>query len=234
MHISPVRKHDRTWARNNKEKAEAFADHLESTFQPTAVRTMDNLRRIEETRMQNIPTITPKEILIAIKDNINPKKALEFDLITGGILKQLPQKAINKLTHLYNAAYRLKYVPSYREAAEVIMLTKPGKPATEVTSYRPISLLPVLSKLFEKLLLKRLKPILQVKQFIPTHQFGFRHRHPKMDQVHRITILTEKTLEEKQVCPTVFLDVAQAFDKVWHEGLFHKLELLLSTEYSQN
>jgi hypothetical protein len=48
----PVRKHDRTWARNNKQKSEAFADHLERTFQTNAERTMDNLRRIEETRMR--------------------------------------------------------------------------------------------------------------------------------------------------------------------------------------
>jgi len=57
-----------------------------------------------------------------------------FDLITGEILKQLPKKAIVKLTHLYNAAFRLKDVPSYWNAPEVIMLPKPGEPATEVTS----------------------------------------------------------------------------------------------------
>jgi hypothetical protein len=113
------------------------------------------------------------------------------------------------------------------------MLPKPGKPAIEITSYRPISLLPVLSKLFEKLLLKRLKPILEAKKIIPTHQFGFQHKHSTIDQVRNITTLIEKTLEEKQECSTIFLDVAQAFDKVWHEGLFHKLELLLPTEYSQ-
>jgi hypothetical protein len=54
-----------------------------------------------------------------------------------------------------------------------------------------------------------------------------------IDQVHRTTILIEKTLEEKQVCSIIFWDVAHASDKVWHEGLFHKLELLLPTEYSQ-
>jgi hypothetical protein len=113
------------------------------------------------------------------------------------------------------------------------MLLKPGKPATEVTSYRPISLLPVLSKLFEKLLLKRLKPIIEEKQIIPNHQFGFRDKHSTIDQVHRITSIIEKALEEQQVCSTVFLDVAQAFDTVWHEGLFYKLEMLLPTEYSQ-
>jgi len=42
----------------------------------------------------------------------------------------------------------------------------------------------------------------------------------------------EKTLEGKQVSSSLFLYVAQAFDKVWHEGLFHKLEFLLPTEYS--
>jgi hypothetical protein len=54
-------------------------------------------------------------------------------------------------------------VPSYWKAAEVIMIPKPGKSVAEVTSYRPIPLLPVVSKLFEKLLLKRLKPILDEK-----------------------------------------------------------------------
>jgi hypothetical protein len=119
-------------------------------------------------------------------------------------------------------------VPSYWKGAEVIRILKPGKPATKVTSYRPI-LLPVLSKLLEKLLLKRLKPILQEKQIIPNHQFGFRHKHSTKNQVHTITTLIEKTLEEKQVCSTGFLDVAQAFDKVWHEGFYYKLELFLPT-----
>jgi retron-type reverse transcriptase len=154
-------------------------------------------------------------------------------LISGEILKQLPKKAIVKLTYLYSAAFPVKYVPSYWKAAEVIMIPKPGKPATEVTSYRPISLLPVLSKLFKKILLKRLKPILDERQIISTHQFGFRSNHSTTDQVHRIITLTEMTLEEKQVCSSLFLDVAQAFDKVWHEGLLHKTELFLPMEYSR-
>jgi len=53
-------KDDRTWARNNKEKAEAFADLLERTFQPNEEKIMDNLRRIEETQIQQIPPTTPK------------------------------------------------------------------------------------------------------------------------------------------------------------------------------
>jgi hypothetical protein len=111
------------------------------------------------------------------------------------------------------------------------MLPKPGNPATEVTSYKPISLLPVLSKLFYKLLVQRLKPIIEEKQIIPNHQFGFREKHLTIDQ--KITTIIEKALEKQQVCSTVFLDVAKAFDTVWHEGLFYKLEQLLPMEYSQ-
>jgi hypothetical protein len=67
------------------------------------------------------------------------------------------------------------------------MLLKPGKPPKNVGSFRPISLLPSLSKLLEKLLLKRLKPIIEEKNLIPEHQFGFRNKHSTIDQVHRVT-----------------------------------------------
>ena len=75
-------------------------------------------------------------------------------MLTGVILQQLPNKAIVKLINIFNAALLLKHVPSYWKVAEVIMIPKPGKPVNEVTSYRPISLLSILSKLFEKLFLK--------------------------------------------------------------------------------
>jgi Reverse transcriptase (RNA-dependent DNA polymerase) len=132
---------------------------------------------------------------------------------------------------LINASFRLRYVPSLWKIAEVIMIPKPGKPPHEKSSYRPISLLPVISKLFEKLLLKRLKPIIERKKLIPTHQFGFRNNHSTIDQIHRIITIIENTLENKKVCSTVFLDVAQAFDKVWHEGLIQKLKKFLPRQF---
>ena len=112
------------------------------------------------------------------------------------------------------------------------MIPKPGKPPHEAASYRPISLLPVMSKLFEKLLIKRLKPVIERKNLIPNHQFGFRSKHSTIDQVHRITNIVENALEEKKVCSAVFLDVAQAFDKVWHEGLNYKLRAILPKQYA--
>jgi hypothetical protein len=93
--------------------------------------------------------------------------------------------------------------------AEVIMIPKPGKNLSEVESYQPISLLPIMSQQFEKLILKRLKSIIAEKHLVRTHQFGFRQNHSTIDQVHRITGIIEKTLENKGLCSAVFLNIAR-------------------------
>ncbi|KAJ4443767.1 hypothetical protein ANN_05545 [Periplaneta americana] len=67
----------------------------------------------------------------------------------------------------------------------MFLIPKPGKPPNEVTSYLPISLLPILSKLFEKLFSKILSSILSDSNIVPDHQFGFRREHSTIEQIHR-------------------------------------------------
>lgn len=224
-YVPPIRKEDGSWARCDQDKAEMYARHLEHAFQPNNIASeldIEQNQPLSETR-EKIKYFTPIEIAKEIDTNINIKKAPGYDQINPKILKELPKKAMIHLTHIYNAILRTEYVPKQWKRAQVIMLLKPGKPPEQVTSYRPISLLPSLSKLFEKLLLKRLKPIIEVKQIIPEHQFGFRSKHSTIEQVHRVTNIINKALEEKKYCCGVFLDIAQAFDKVWHKGLLIKL-----------
>ena len=111
------------------------------------------------------------------------------------------------------------------------MILKPSKPPHEKESYRPISLLSIIAKLFERLLLARLKPVIEERNLIPTHQFGFREKHSTIEQVHRVTNVIESTLENKKICAGVFLDVAQAFDRVWHQGLQYKLHRDLPKQF---
>jgi hypothetical protein len=110
------------------------------------------------------------------------------------ILKQLPPKGIVMLTHLFNVAFRAE---SWK-VAEVVTIPKPGKPPHEVQSYRLISLLPVISKVFEKLILKRLKPMIQNAKLIADHQFGFRQKHSITDRITNVP--NRKNLEGKQIC----------------------------------
>ena len=111
------------------------------------------------------------------------------------------------------------------------MISKPGKDPHEVSSYRPISLIPILSKVLEKIITKRLRPVIETEEIIPSHQFGFREKHSTIDQVHRITDIIENAYNDKKVCSAVFLDVSQAFDKVWHEGLIFKLKSQLPKSF---
>jgi hypothetical protein len=89
-------------------------------------------------------------------------------------------------------------------------------------------LLPILSKLFEELFLTIIQPILHDKRIIPDHQFGFRQKHAIIEQVRRITNVINKALESNKYCTAAFLDISQAFDKVWHEVLLYKIKTLFS------
>lgn len=222
--VPPILLENDIWARTDQQKADAFAELLEDTFKPN-VNDSPDPTLMEYINQDNKPIkkVTLKELKREIKYNLNPKKSPGFDLITGRVLKMLPTKGLQMLLILINATIRLTHVPDTWKVAEMIMITKPGKEPTLLKSYRPISLLPIMSKLFEKLLLKRIIPIINEKKLLPNHQFGFRKKHSTIEQVHRLISIIEKALEGNEVCSAIFLDVAQAFDKVWHEGLLYKL-----------
>jgi hypothetical protein len=106
------------------------------------------------------------------------------------------------------------YFPAQWKVEKIILHFKPGKSPNEPMSYRPISLLLILSKVYEKLFLHRLLPITENRRLLPDHQFGFRRRHFTIDQTHRIVHKINEALETKQYCSAVFLEITQAFDRV--------------------
>jgi hypothetical protein len=232
----PIRTHLGTWASSNIHKAHAFAHHLAEVFQP---HPSENLPEEEEaitpfleTPYQlepPIPSISRTEVH-AISSNLHPKKSSGYDLLTGRILQALPSIAIQFLTQLFSAALLLGYFPAQWKVAQIILLLKPGKPPHEITSYRPISLLPVISKVFEKLL-NRILPLVASHSLIPAHQFGFRKRHSTIEQTHRVVQQIQAALETKQYWSAAFLDISQACDKVWHTGLLYKLRRALPLNY---
>lgn len=234
VHSPPIKKPDGSWAKTATDKAETFSLFLQEAFTPNPEskfedEKIDFKKEFEKTsRCEPVPmrAVTPDEVLELIKYKIKRKKAPGKDQITGEILKQLPGVAIAKLATIFSAAMSLTHVPAGWKEAEVIVIPKAGKPPHEVSSYRPISLLPVIGKLFERVYLKRLLPLVEERGIIPDHQFGFRSRHSTIEQVNRVVNVIEDALEGRKVCSCVFLDVSQAFDRVFHESLlftFYKL-----------
>jgi hypothetical protein len=78
------------------------------------------------------------------------------------------------------------------------MIKKPGKNPDDITLYRPVSLLSILSKILEKILLKRLPPIIDESKLIPSYQFGFRKKHGIIEQAHRLVNKINNDLESKR------------------------------------
>lgn len=227
-HEPPIRLPDGSWAKSDDEKAEAFANHLEEVFQPNESKQNyhppnDILPSIK------LPKIKLKSVQFIINSQMDPKKAPGHDKITGKMVKELPPSAIRRLAQLFNAILRTGHFPETWKLSTVTMIPKPGKDITKIASYRPISLLPTLSKLFEKIVLHKMMP--EISKLIPLHQFGFQAKHGTIEQVHRIVAEIRKAFEEKKYCSAIFLDVAQAFDKVWHDGLLYKVKCKLPQLY---
>jgi hypothetical protein len=126
---------------------------------------------------------------------------------------------------------RLTYFSILWKFAHIIMIHIAGKPPDRVTSYRPISLLRIMSKIFERILLKRIQMDDDINTKIPAHQFGFRENHSTTQQCHWIVNEIIKSLEENKLCTATFLDIQQAFDRVWHGGLLYTLKPTFPTPY---
>ncbi|KAH8329756.1 hypothetical protein KR074_011685, partial [Drosophila pseudoananassae] len=115
-----------------------------------------------------------KAELITIMSN---NKAPGDDGINAIALKMLPPPSIQLITRIYNRCLEIGYFPSTWKRGQVTMIPKPGKREANLSSYRPISLLPMLSKILERVFLSRALPVFDEAGLIPDHQFGFRRRH---------------------------------------------------------
>jgi hypothetical protein len=91
-----------------------------------------------------------------------PKKAPGYDPITGRILKEMPRKGTAHLTRICSSiSIRTGYFLDQKQLAHFLTILEPGKQLDEFNSCRAISLLPIMSKIFVKPVLKRLCLILE-------------------------------------------------------------------------
>jgi len=99
------------------------------------------------------------------------------DGITPLILRHLSRKTLAHLTYLFNHLLRLGHFPTCWKRAKVVPIPKPNKPGNDPNSYRPISLLSTLGKLFESIVAARLTSFVNRHHLLPHTQFGFRKKH---------------------------------------------------------
>ncbi len=128
------------------------------------------------------------------------------------------------LSHLFNEILTSGHVPVQWKKGIITPIFKGGgKLKTSPDSYRGITLLPVISKVFEIILSRRLPQICESTSFPDPHQCGFQRG---LSSLHASLILQETVHhynERHDAAKVVLLDSAKAFDTVWHDGLLWKL-----------
>ena len=103
------------------------------------------------------------------------------------------------------------------------MLIKPDKPPSQTTSYRPITLLSAIMKLFERVIEKRLRKHLEDNGFFSKYQSGFRKSKSTNDHLFRLSQTIMESFNRVEHVIAAFLDVEKAIDNVWHNGLRYKI-----------
>ena len=106
---------------------------------------------------------------------LKPKKAAGMDNIPSKLVKDCASEISNPLTYIINLSLETSTIPSEWKLAKVIPLFKSGK-SSEVDNYRPISILPILSKVQEKIVHRQLMNRLEANKLLFNKQFGFRSK----------------------------------------------------------
>ena len=143
--------------------------------------------------------------------------------INKTILKHLPEAALSILQQIFNSALSAGYFPDTWKIATIRLITKAGKNSRRVENYRPISLLEVPGKIFERILNKRLRQHLEFNNLHNPHQHGFRQERGTTTALALITEQIAQYKADNGLCNIVLRDISKAFDKVWHQGLKYKL-----------
>jgi len=228
-------------AHSDSEKAEALVGNLETQFQPVTDPSVPAVIETVYVELRSYflsPAIepqltTPDEVHEAIR-GLKVSKAPGPNDLPNRALKHLPTRVVSLLVRVFNAILRTHHLPPTWKQARVISILKPGKDTALPSFYRPISLLDMIGKPFEKILLVRILQVVKERGLLRDEQFGFRPKHSISLQLARLVERITRNFDEKRPTGTVFLEVAKAFDTVWIDGLLYKLTLLKFPSYIVN
>ena len=153
--------------------------------------------------------------------NLKNHKSPGLDGLTAEILKVSHDVLVEKLTHLVNESLKSGTFPQVLKAARVVPIFKSGKKSIR-ENYRPISVLSVLSKIFERVVHERLYNFMDKNKLLYPRQFGFRS---KLSPIHALSDITEIIKDNSNLdISCILLDLQKAFDTRNHDILLYKLE----------
>ena len=172
-------------------------------------------------KLHNIP-VTPK-MVIKVVMNLDFSKASGPDCIPVVVLKNCEPELSYILTELFNKCLKESCFPDYWKVLSVVPVFKNIGESSTAKNYRPVSLLSVVSKVFEKLVNNRIVDHLEKCGVFSDFQYGFRSSRSTADLLTVVSDRIARAFNRSGATQAVTLDISKAFDRVWHAGLLHKL-----------
>ena len=167
------------------------------------------------------------DTLITIVKFLKRGKAPGPDIIRNEVLRLGTTTSLfHHLARIFTSSIQIGYIPTARKFATLRMLLKPDKLPSLTTSYRPISLMSSIMKLFEQVIEQRLRSYLEDIGFINKYQSGYRQNKSTDDHLFRLSQSVMESFSRGEHVVAAFLAVEKAFDNVWHNGLGYKIFIL--------
>ena len=163
--------------------------------------------------------------IIKIIRALNINKSHGHDDISIRMIKICDSALVKPLSIIFHNCIKSGSFPYTWKKSNVIPVHKKNDKQL-INNYRPVSLLPIFGKIFERIIFNNIYKYLDEHNLLNPNQSGFR---PKDSCVYQLLEITHNIFSSFDCNPTletraVFLDISKAFDKVWHEGLVFKLK----------
>lgn len=211
--------------------ADGFCDYF-SNIGPQLSATIPVSSKDEESYLMSKRTRNTRSIFVSPTDpeevrkiilGMKSKRSSGHDSMSTSFLKQIATEICSPLSLLINKSFEEGKVPECLKMAVVIPIYK-SQDHDLFSNYRPISLLPSISKVFEKVMYKRLNGFLEINEILYQSQYGFRGSHSTVQAIHEFISNTVDAMENKMSTIGVFLDLSKAFDTINHKILLRKLD----------
>ena len=167
-------------------------------------------------------TFTCDDIATLIK-NLDPNKAHDHNMISIRMLKLCGKSICKPLNLNFKSCIKQGKFPTEWKKANVVSVHKKGDKQI-LKNYRPVSLLPICGKIFERLIYNNVFEYFIESNLISQNQSGFKPGDSCIHQLISITHEIYQSFDDGLEVRGAFLDISKAFDKVWHEGLLYKLK----------
>jgi hypothetical protein len=171
---------------------------------------------------KQVEVTSAAEISKLIK-TLKPKKSAGFDLVSNLMIKKLPPSYIDCLAKCFNIWLSECRYPDEWKIAKIVTLNKLKSGVPRCDQTRPISLLATHSKLFEKVLLQRIRHWTESNNLMPVEQSGFRPKCLIPTRVLSIYQEVKNNMAANLPTLAVYVDYQKAYDRVWHAALLFKL-----------